>query len=172
MQKKQTGRRRGNAFFSKRDFNLLLKLARHWEIEADRCAKSRAYYGACILAAASIEAMLLATCDLLPDEVREAAPKLNLRLRGSIGHLGLAELIKIATTAGWLAPDLQDSSKPDIQAITDLVRRLRNLSHPGRHLRELRQVPLPRSAFRVAWYAIDAVRERLANKLGIELPPM
>ena len=77
LQKRQIAPHRGNGFFSKRNFNQLLKLARHWEVEADRCAKARAYYGACILAADSIGALLLATCDLLPDEVREAASKLE-----------------------------------------------------------------------------------------------
>src|SRR4051812_27163567 len=108
MQQKRSPRRKEKGFFNRRDFNLLLKLSRQWETGADRCAKVRAYYGACILAAASIEAMLLATCDLLPDEVRAAAAKTNIKLRGSIEHLGFAELLKIATTAGWLDP--QDAS--------------------------------------------------------------
>jgi hypothetical protein len=167
---KPSAQRRGKGFFSKRDFNLLLKLACQWEVEANRCAEARAYYGACILAAASIEATLLATCDLLPAEARKAAATLNMKLRGSIAHLGLAEPLNIATTAGWLAADKRDSSEPDILVVTDLVRSLRNLAHPGKLLREVRRVPLPRSAFRVAWYTIDAVREQLAGKLGIKLP--
>jgi hypothetical protein len=169
MARKPTARPKRRGFFSKRDFGLLLKLANHWEVEALRCAETRAFYAACILAGASIEAMLLATCDLLPDEVIEAASK--LKIRAPIERWGLAELLKVAKAAGWLGTNRKDFSAPDILEVTDLVRRLRNLLHPGNHLSELKQVPLRRSAFRVAWYTIDAVRERLANKLGIELPP-
>jgi hypothetical protein len=171
MAKPQAQDSKQKGYFTKAEFDLLLKLAVHGELEAARCAKVRAYYGACILAAASIEAML-ATCDLLPDEVRGASAKLKLKLRGSIDQLGLAALLKIATTAGWLPAEQQDSSKPDIQAVTDIVRRLRNLSHPGKHLHELKRVPLPRKSYRIARYTVDAVRDHLANKLGIELPPI
>lgn len=158
-------------FFSKRDHTLLLKLAVHWEREAHTCGQARAYYAACVLCAASIEATILATCDLLPEETRRAARSAKVSLTRGIGRLGLADLLKIAWTAGWLYGDLETPMSHNLQTLTDIVPRLRNLVHPGNHLREFRTTPLSRSAFRVSWYAIDAVRERLAQKLGIELPP-
>ena len=157
-----------SAFFSEDHYHLLVDLAREWEVEAQKCAEAGAFYGGGILAAASIEAMLLAMCELLPHEVRDAAWKLEIR--GSIQRWGLYDLLRIATAAGWLGTYAEDGSKPDIGMITDIVRRLRDLAHPARHLREL-SGPLPPSAFEVAWYAIDAVRERLAGKLGMRLPP-
>jgi len=159
--------RRG--FLPPSEFDRLLELARLWETEAETCAEVKAYYGACILAAAAIEAMLLATCDLLPEETRKA--KASLGLKFPVRRMGLGQLLQIAAKAGWLVGNDRDDSKPDILMLTKLVRRLRDLSHPGRHLRELEQAQLPSGAFDVAWHTIDAVREQIARKFKFDLPP-
>jgi len=85
--------------------------------------------------------------------------------------MGLGELLSIARVAGWVVGSEAEDSKPDVLMLTDLVRRLRDPSHPGRHLRELEDAQLPIGAFDVAWYTIDAVREQIACKMGFELPP-
>jgi hypothetical protein len=123
----------------------------------------------------AFEALLLQMCDLFEDEVAEATLKLPQkdRPKGSMEHWRLNDMIRIAVVAGWLPPRRGvDLAEPGIGELADLIRRLRNLSHPGVHLREVDEVPLRAASYRVAYELFSSAREwlwlRIAQGLLME----
>ncbi len=144
----------------KEKYDLLRKIIGRYHSEAEKCASVRAYYAACVMLAAALEGMLLQMCDLLNDEVAQALLKLPRKPKGSIGHWGLDDLIEIAVAAEWLpirqGPDL---AEPGIGEKAHLIRRLRNLAHPGVHLREVNEVPITAAYYRAAYVLFDAARD-------------
>lgn len=147
-------------FLSKEKYNLLRKIIVRYHNEAEKCASVRAYYAACVMLGAAFEAMLLQMCDLLEDEVAQAVLKLPRKPKGSIEHWGLDDLIEIAVAAEWLPVRRgRDLAEPGIGEKAHLIRRLRNLSHPGVHLREVNEVPITAAYYRVAYALFDAARD-------------
>ena len=142
MQKKLPSVHPKRGSFSKEKFNLLQKIIVRYHREAEKCASVRAYYAACIMIGAALEAMLLQICEVFEDEVAEAVLKLARKLKRSIERWGLGDLIGVAVAFGWL-PTRRGiaSAEPGIGELAHLIQRLRNLSHPGVHLRELDEVP-------------------------------
>jgi hypothetical protein len=156
---------------SKEQFRLLRKIHVRYYREAEKCASARAYYAACIMIGGAFEAMLLQICDLFADEVVEVLEKLprNLKPKGSIDNWRLDGLIRVAVVAGWLPPR-REFDEPGIGELADLIRRLRNLAHPGVHLREMSEVPLRAIHYRVAYEIVNSAREWLWNKFAPGLP--
>jgi hypothetical protein len=166
MQKKSSSRGPKRGSFSNEKFNLLGKVIVRYHREAEKCASVRAYYAACIIIGTAFEAMLLQMCDLFEDEVAEAAMKLPRGPKGSIEHWSLDDLIGIAVLLGWLPPRRgPDLAEAGIGELAHLIRRLRNLSHPGVHLRELGEVPLRAASYRVAYALFDSARNWLWIKI-------
>lgn len=152
-------------------FRLLSKIAVRYEREAEKCASVRAYYAACIMIGAALEAILLQMCDVFEDEVAQAVSRLARKPTGSIEHLGLNDLIKIAVAVGWLPPSRGPNlGEPGIGELAHILRRLRNLAHPGRHLRELDEVPLRAASYRVAYAIFDSARDWLWMKIAEGAP--
>src|SRR6202158_3393035 len=143
MHKKSSSGDPKRGSLSNEKYNLLRKIILRYHSEAEKCASVRAYYAACVMIGAALEAMLLQMCDLFEDEVGQAVLKLPRRPKGTIENWGLDDLIKIAVALGWLpARRGLDVAEPGIGELAHLIRRLRNLSHPGVHLREMDEVPL------------------------------
>ena len=171
MHKKSSSRDPQRGSLSNEKFNLLRKIIVQYHREAERCASVRAYYAACIMIGAAFEAMLLQMCDLFEDEVAQAVLKLQRKPKGSIEQWGLDDLIRIAVAVGWLPTRRGlDLAEPGIGEMAHLIRRLRNLSHPGVHLRELDEVPLRAGSYRVAYALFDSARDWLWLKFGQGLP--
>ena len=118
----------------------------------------------------AFEAMLLQICDLFADEVAEALQKLprNLQPKGSIDHWRLDGLVRVAVAAGWLPRGEFDES--GIGARADLIRQLRNLAHPGVHLREIGGIRLRSVHYRVAYELFNSAREWLWIRFAPGLP--
>jgi hypothetical protein len=149
--------------------DLLRKIMVRYFREAEKCHSVRAYYAACIMIGGAFEAVLLQMCDVFEDEVAEAVLRLpeKQRPKGSIEHWGLNDLIRIAVVAGWLPPRRGvDLDEPGIGELADLIRRLRNLSHPGVHLREVDEVPLRAASYRVAYELFNSAREWLFLRIN------
>jgi hypothetical protein len=160
MSKQSLATKPKRGFLSKEKYELLRKIILRYHSEAEKCASVRAYYAACVMLGAAFEAMLLQMCDLLGDEAAQALLKLPRKPKGSIEHWGLDDLIEIAVAAEWLplrrGPDL---AEPGIGEKAHLIRRLRNLAHPGVHLREVNEVPITAAYYRVAYSLFDAARD-------------
>jgi hypothetical protein len=171
MQKKSSSRDPKRGSLSKEKYNLLRKISIRYHNEAEKCASVRAYYAACVMIGAALEAMLLQMCDLFEDEVAQAVLKLPRKPKGSIEHWGLDDLIEIAVAVGWLPTRRGlDLAEPGIGELAHLIRRLRNLSHPGVHLREVDEVPLRAASYRVAYALYDSVRDWLWIKFAQGAP--
>ncbi len=171
MQKKLPSHHPKRGSLSDEKFNLLSKITVQYHREAERCASVRAYYAACIMIGAAFESMLLQMCDLFEDEVAEAVSSLSRKPKGSIEHWSLDDLIGIAVAVGWLPPRRgSDLAEAGIGELAHLVRRLRNLSHPGVHLREVDEVPLRAASYRVAYALFDSARDWLWMKFAGDSP--
>jgi hypothetical protein len=171
MQRKSSYQRKKRGPLSDETFRLLSKIAVRYEREAEKCASVRAYYAACIMIGGALEAILLQMCDLFEHEVSEVIPTLPRKPKGTIEHWSLDDLIQIAVAVGWLplhrGPDL---AEPGIGELAHLLRRLRNLSHPAVHLREVDEVPLRAASYRVAYAIFDSVRDWLWMKIAEGAP--
>lgn len=171
MHKKSSSRDPERGSFSNEKFNLLGKIIVRYHREAEKCASVRAYYAACIMIGAAFEAMLLQMCDLFEEEVRQAVSNLSRRPRGSIEHWSLDDLIGIAVAVGWLPPRRgPEMAEAGIGELAHLIRRLRNFSHPGVHLREMDEVPLRAASYRVAYALFDSARDWLWMKIDQDSP--
>jgi hypothetical protein len=167
MQRDNSSHHPRRSYFSDEKFQALTKIIEHYHREAEKCASARAYYAACIMIGAAFEAMLLQVLSLFEDEVVEAVRSLPRKPRGPIDRWNLDELIKVAVILGWRPPRRgPDLVEPGIGELADLLRRLRNLSHAGRHLRELDEAPLKVGVYRAAYAIFDSARDWLQMKTG------
>jgi hypothetical protein len=157
--------RRG--YFSDEKFEALTKMVEQCHGEAEKCATARAYYAACIMIGAAFEALLLQALSLFEDEVAEAVRNLPRRPRGPIDRWNLDELIKVAIVLGWRPPRRgPDPVEAGIGELADLLRRLRNVSHAARHLREPDAAPLKVGDYRAAYAIFDSARDWFRTKTG------
>ncbi len=171
MQKKPFSNHAKRGSFSNEKFNRLGRIVVRYHREAEKCAAVRAYYAAVIMIGAAFEAMLLQMCDLFEEEVAQAVSNLSRKPKGSIEHWSLDDLIGIAVAVGWLPPRRgPDLAEAGIGELAHLIRRLRNLSHPGVHLRELDEVPLRAASYRVAYALFDSARDWLWMKFAQGAP--
>jgi hypothetical protein len=167
VQKDNSSHHPRRSYFSDEKFHELTKIVERYHGEAEKCASARAYYAACIMIGAAFEAMLLQALSLFEDEVVEAVRNLPRRPRGPIDRWNLDELIKVAIILGWRPPRRgPDLAEPGIGELADLLRRLRNLSHAGRHLRELDEAPLKVGDYRAAYAIFESAGDWLQMKTG------
>jgi len=117
-------------------FNRGLKLLELYESEARRCARASAYYAACAMLGAALEASLLLTCSLDADEVTAALPTMTKKpQKSSMDRWTLDELIAVSTHMGWLPTRRNPKGRKRIGDVVGFVQEMRNLLHAGRHLR-------------------------------------
>lgn len=167
MHKKSASPDPKRGVLSKEKFNLLQKIIVRYHREAEKCAAVRAYYAACIMIGAAFEAMLLQMCEVFEEEVAEAVLKLPRKPNGSIERWGLGDLIGVAVAVGWLPTRRGIAlAEPGIGELAHLIQRLRNLSHPAIHLRELDEVPLRAGSYRAAYALFDSARDWLWMKFA------
>lgn len=124
MQKQQTER-------------ALTELAMRYASEAEESAQSGLAYAACALWGAALEARLLLTALMRPDEVAGALKKADRQRRPKSRdpmRWTLAELLVIASEAGWLPPAPGKLATHLPEGWGHHLRSLRNLLHPARHL--------------------------------------
>jgi hypothetical protein len=125
-------------------FTRLNELIGQFDVESERCAKAKAYYAACVLQAAAFEGLLLAMCDGLLDEVEIYVQKLpsHERPKGRMEKWSLAQFIKIACGLKWLPSRRHIKGRRKIGDHVELVKELRNVIHPGKHIRDYPNVHL------------------------------
>jgi len=109
--------------------------------EARKCSKGRAYFSACRLQVAALEASLQAMCSLYLQDVKTTPMYQRKRFRtkrNRVLEFSLYELINIADELSWF-PRKKFSwagNRATIAGFAHEIRDLRNYVHPGRWARE------------------------------------
>jgi hypothetical protein len=120
---------------------------------------------------AALEGSLLALCSLYPKEVAAAMAALpsDKRPKGPMDRWTLDNLIRVANHLGWL-PQRKGTRGPfKIGDWVQLLRDLRNLAHPGRHLREYPRITVAAVNFRSAEEVFEAANDWLYRKVERDL---
>lgn len=157
--------RRPRRPFSERRFNSLSEIIKRYVRESRICAKNRVYYAACITLGAALEGALLAMCDLQFGEVELLLASLpsNERPRGPVDRWGMDDLLKVATRLGWLPARAHEKARRRVGDWSHLVKELRNLAHPGRHIRDYPDVRLRKAHYDDARWVYGAAIEWLEH---------
>lgn len=120
----------------------LLRLQLFYWREALRCEKAKAYLAGCVMLGSALEALLMNMVDLYADEVEKTGriPKSKNKAKPLL-KWDLAELLSVAKATGWLpsALDLSDDwnwRKAKVGDYAEVVRMMRNLTHPARYLQD------------------------------------
>ena len=152
----------------------LSTLQRQFEAEAGICAKGGAYHAAAIMIGGAMEAALLFACLNRRDDALNARNCLPNRERPKSTNpedWGLAELTSVAGEAGWLA-DFEVSEGTILsRRLLDMMRYLRNLIHPARHLSDDWEGDVE-SSFTDAQAAYALLKWCLAESLPATKPPL
>jgi hypothetical protein len=114
-------------------------LIERYKREGEMAGEAGAYYAACAMLGAAIEASLLALCYQYPIESENARLRLNRQFRPEAEpeRWSLLDLVVIAVVAGWipaLRTDSWELSTGEWVRRIDQLRQFRNLLHPGKHL--------------------------------------
>lgn len=151
----------------------LEELFRRYRTESLAAEASEAFYAAAATRGAALEALLLLRCVREPAKVTAALGVLpsRERPRGDPFSWTLGQLILVVHAAGWLPSVDVDGATLDIQRQANSLRHLRNLLHPGRHLRESLAFELNQEHLldaRAALVVIETVLEELEMHGGQE----
>jgi hypothetical protein len=147
-------------------FDALVALIGRYHKEARRAAKARAYYAACVLIGSALEGSLLAMCTLREADVEAhlSALPANRRPPRTAEDWTLNQLLAVAAALRWFPARSSKHSRRRLAEWTHLVREMRNLVHPGKHIRDYPGVRLVKAHWRDA----KAIA-RLANDSLLDL---
>src|SRR5262245_57842274 len=145
----------------------LLRLLSVYERESRACARVKAYYAACAMLGATLEAQLLVMCSLYPKDVEKTflsmAPE--SRPKGRMDRWSFEQLLVIGRRAKWL-PSRSHPRRPRLVGdLGDLIRELRNLVHPGKHARDYPKVRVRRAHFGDAQAIFDVANSWLLDHI-------
>ena len=121
------------------ELEFLQTIRKKFESEAERCAESKCYHAATIMIGSAIEAALLYTCLKSSNEAQSARKRLPDKERPSSNpkRWRLVDLALVAEEAGWLPNyKIEGIEFLNTASLIKKIQLLRNLVHPGRHLRE------------------------------------
>jgi|SRR5271165_791798 len=121
----------------------LLQLATQtYQKQAHACLQANAPLASCVMAGATVEAILSAVTCLLYDEALQTgkAPQKKGKTKKLL-EWSFFELLDVAKEAKWLPEELTLDAKVDFRSIktpvkTDSIREVRNLVHPARYLKD------------------------------------
>jgi hypothetical protein len=145
-----------------------------YENEAQKSAGAEAYYAAITMLGSAAEARIVLECLRQPAKIRTIIRKLPKRRHPrSLNPLEwtLANLIDVATEAGWL-PNIDDGDVVHVvSGWAHRLRIIRNLLHPGRHVLEKPHATIgieewqdALSAYTTLRHSIEIVRKERRRK--------
>ncbi|MBX6422635.1 hypothetical protein [Thermosulfurimonas sp. F29] len=166
-------------FLNESKFEELQKLIEKLLEEANKCASVQAYLAGCIVLGSALEAMLLAMVDVFPEEVQKALKNLPNIKYTDPRYWSLSDLLQIAFKIGWIPfKDIDDPDQGDLgDWLLNYVKELRNLVHPGKKIRDYKDICLTREHFKTARdliditikYLLSKVEKALAKDLGLDM---
>jgi hypothetical protein len=157
---------------SDEEFNQLQHTISTYRRETAKCRKAGAYLAGCVMAAASLEALLLGMVQCFPEEAL-SAPSCPKRRTGpkKLRQWGLSELLAVARELTWLPAELTrqdefDTNRAAIGDYTEVVRQIRNLVHPVRYLEEMPQKRFTKKYLEMTENIIAVASEHLCDRLA------
>lgn len=156
-----------------RRFVELVDLIGRFDREAQRCSQRRAYYAACVLQGAVLEGLLLAVCEAWIDEVRTYVANLSARQRprGQLLEWDLNQLVRVAVNLGWLPTRKVSRGPRKLGDWLMVVKELRNLVHPGRHVRRYPYIRLRHGHYADSLGIVRAATDALWSRLTADVGP-
>lgn len=156
----------------------LLEISQYYYHEADRCAKSRAYFSACILAGAALEAMLLSMCYVEDRQVRRSSiykhkvqNKKFKSKRNRFLEFRLHELINIAAELKWIPSNeiRLEKRRTTLRRLLHDVRNIRNMIHPSVWSKNGGPEKVYKRSYVAAYEVIDLTRDWLLQHVELGL---
>jgi hypothetical protein len=152
----------------------LAKMSLFYHREAERCIGERAYFAACILTAAALEAILLSMCYVEDRAVRRAAAYKQKRFkfaRNRFLEFNLYQLIGIAAELKWIPSNeiRVNGRKTTLEELLHTVRTTRNLIHPGVWAKEGGPGRMSKSTYESIYEIFDVTREWLLQRVTLGL---
>lgn len=115
----------------------LSALQHQYETEATICAQGKAFHAAAAMIGSAMETALLIVCLNYRDNAIEARNLLPEQIRPKFTNprsWNFNQLVMIVDKAGWLPDIVVEDDILSSYRLTNLVRQLRNMLHPARHL--------------------------------------
>jgi hypothetical protein len=146
---------------SDEQFDSLLRLMTFYRRQAVRCLDAKAYLAGAVMVGAALEAGLIALVHVREDEII-AWPEFPKR-RGRVRPLldwDFASLLRAARYAGWLPRNIADDEEFSHKRAAhgdyaELLRQVRNLVHPTRHLEDFGRMRMTRQRLN---FLLDVLR--------------
>jgi hypothetical protein len=115
-----------------------MKVIGRYRKEARKCAKAKAYYGACALIGAALEGIILMFCCLRNEDVERYVAELpnNRRPPVALDRWTLGQLIAVAKALKWFPSRSSKYARTNLGDWVHLVQEVRNMIHPAMHVRE------------------------------------
>jgi hypothetical protein len=149
----------------------LFRVIQLYNREARRCRAGGAPLAGCVMIGAAVEATLLAMANCYSDEVlasevkptRKGAPK-------PLIDWSLAQLLRVAKDLNWLPSQLAleeefDGDRAEIGDYVEILRMVRNLVHPARHIVDLPRGAITKRYLSLAFDVLDAAEDFLSEKV-------
>ena len=152
-------------------FDALERLTARYHKEARRAAKAKAYYGACILIGSALEASLLMMCSIRTKEVEAYVRTLSAERRPprQLTKWGLNDLVNTATALDWIPGRKTKHARTRPGDWMHVVRELRNLAHPGKHIRDYHKVKVRKAQWADAKAIYDLAIASLLDLVKADL---
>lgn len=152
-------------------YNEVLRLSRAYYREACKCMDNKAYLAGCIMMGAALEASLLAFANCYSDEA--ICSKSARTKKGSIKPLvdwSLGRLLAVAKEQDWLHSGLSldaewDNKKAQIGDWAEVLRQIRNLVHPAKHMHDLPRKRITKRYLEMSFDMFETATDYLLNKI-------
>ena len=164
----RSGDREGTAHKNEPNFSStsdrLAKISLFYQREADRCANSRAYFAACVLTGAALEALLLSMCYVEDRSVRRTPTHQKKKFkskRNRFFEFNLYQLISIAGELKWIpAKEIRlNGRKTTLEELLHTARDTRNMVHPAVWAKGGGPRRTPKSTYESIFEIFDVTRE-------------
>lgn len=161
-------------FLDDDEFKAIMRLVREYHRQAVRCEDAKAYLAGCVMVGAALEAALLAMVHLNGPVVETA--RLMPKVKGAPKRVlkwSLAELVHAARGMGWLPAGLKledrwNGRRAKIGDYAEVLRQLRNLIHPARHLEHSRS-RITKKYLSGALVILDVARKHLGAAVAASI---
>lgn len=160
---------------TEKQYTEVLRLVRVYHREAHRCKDGKAYLAGCILMGAALEASLLAFVDCYLDEALCSPIVPTERgITKPLARWSLAELLAVVKERGWLPASLYldeewNRKKAQIGDWAEVLRQIRNLIHPVRHMLDLPRKRITKRYLETAFEIFEVATDYLLDKYGESL---